>query len=245
MTEYTLPQVLISPRHKNISLVECFQLAQKLANIADDLSTGLPRLKVVSKKMLEVVEHDSEKMVRNGLEPPYHNLHHIADAVLSMGYFLGHSHGLSSYEKQRLILVMLVHDFGHRGISNQLPWLSHEMESIELLKATPLMTLPPEDVLFIQECILGTMPQNVPVVSREYQKNSLNSFNFMRALVNDADIAASFIPSLGWELSKRILLEKGFGNPTQYEIEEALNAFKANAHISTPVAQEALGVVGS
>jgi len=238
----SLAATLIESRQQKLSLSECYAVAQRLANITEVGDDYFLSLLSVSRSLLDYCENEGYRQAQYLLEPAYHCRRHIADALLSMGFFLGKVTDLDSYEKQLLILTMLVHDFGHRGIANQLPGLSHEQESIELLKATSLMTLPPEDVLFIQECILGTMPQNVPVVSREYQKNSLNSFNFMRALVNDADIAASFIPSLGWELSKQILLERGINNPSEEDVSKALNSFKSNACISTLVAREALGL---
>jgi len=155
---------------------------------------------------------------------------------------MGQLPDLTAYEKQLLLLVMLVHDFGHRGIANKLPELSHEDESIALLKATPLKKVSPEDLFFIEQCILGTNPQQVIKVSEEYANNPMDSFSLMRALVNDADIAASFMEPLGMELSKLILLEKGAVNPSEKEVLEAFSAFKQHAQITTPVARKLLGL---
>jgi hypothetical protein len=64
----------------------------------------------------------------------------------------------------------------------------------------------------------------------------------MRALVNDADIAASFVDSLGAELSRLILLEKGVTYPDEEKVHEALNTFRQHMLIVTPVARKLLGL---
>jgi hypothetical protein len=81
-------------------------------------------------------------------------------------------------------------------------------------------------------------------VADEYANNPLDSFSLMRALVNDADIAASFVPELSLELTRQILLERGVVAPNDKEVSEAHAAFRSHAHISTLVAREALGLTG-
>jgi hypothetical protein len=233
---------LLEARHnQDLSLSESFSQAQEFARLPNDGDASYLLLRKVSQDLLMQIEHDGSQRAQSNTEPAYHSRQHIADAVISMGYFLRELE-LSAYEKQRLLLAMLVHDFGHRGIANRLAELSHEEESIDLLKATSFMSLPAEDIVFVQQCILGTQSSNVSSVSEEHLQNPLDLFAFKRALVNDADIAASFVPSLGLELSKRILFEKGEKNPSQEEVSKALNAFKSNARISTLVARKALGL---
>lgn len=226
---------------QSLSLSASYQLALDAAKIQGD-DEDLLGLQAITNELLNIIEKDGANKARCNLEPAYHNRQHIADAVLSMGYFLGQSPGLGAYERQLLLLVMLVHDYGHRGIANKLPDLSHEDESLELLSATPIKYLPSESIFFVKECVMGTGPENVTKVSEEFISNPLNSFSFIRALVNDADIAASFVESLGLELSKLILLEKGVASPSEADINQALGEFKSHARITTPVAQKLLGL---
>jgi hypothetical protein len=232
---------LIESRSQKLSLSDCYCLAQKLANIPGQGDSQFLHLLAVSNSLLADCEADGSKRASLSCEPAYHCRRHIADAVLAMGYFLQKIE-FSDYEKQLLLLVMLVHDYGHRGIANKLSGLSHEEESISLLKTTALMNLSPEDILFVQECILGTYPQNVSAVANEYLQNPNDPYALMRALVNDADIATSFIPSLGLDLTQKILLERGNNAPSEQEIHEAYTAFKSHARITTPAAREALGL---
>lgn len=238
----SLANVLIARRLQCLSLTESYARAVNVAGIPAEEGATLLKLIAVSNKILSAIEHDGRQLDSNSHENYYHNRQHLADAVLSMGYFLGHTPWLDVYERQLLLLVMLVHDFGHRGIANKLANLSHEEESISLLAESPIMQLPPEDQIFIEECILGTKPDQIQIVIEQYQANPNNSFAYMRALVNDADIAASFIDPLGLELSALILKERGILAPTQIETLEALSVFKNRAHITTPVARKLLGL---
>lgn len=242
MTELTLAQGLALLRNRNLSLLESYEFALGAAKIAQSNDEVLARIQVVTQDLIEIIQAESAKSKELGLESEYHNQQHIADAVLCMGYLLGQSPHLDAHQKHLLLLVMLVHDFGHRGIANKLSDLSHEDESIQLLKATPLHALPAKDIHFVEECILGTKPENVSKVSKAFASNPRDSFVFMRALVNDADIAASFIDPFGGELSRLILLEKGIAQPTQKETDEVLSAFRRHARINTPVARRLLGL---
>ena len=242
MIEYSLGEVLKSIRLRDHSLTDSYRFALHAAKIPQSGDEALLNLQAVTRNFLNIIESDGIKNNSLDLEPAYHSRRHIADAVLSMGYFLGQLLEINAYQKQLLLLVMLVHDFGHRGIAKKLAGLSHEDESIELLRATPLHELPAKDIQFVEECILGTKPENLSKVSEAFASNPRDSFVFMRALVNDADIATSFIDPFGEELSRLILLEKGVAQPTQKEIDEALSAFRRHARINTPVAQRLLGL---
>ncbi len=226
---------------QRLSLSASYQLALEAAKIQNS-DESLLGLQAVTEALLHIIEKDGAGKERQGLEPAYHNRQHIADALLSMGYFLGQLPNLTAYEKQLLLLAMLVHDFGHRGMAKKLPGISHEDESLLLLEGTPLKELPPADILFIEECILATKPENVAKVNQKYITNPQDSFALMRALVNDADIAASFIDPIGLELSRLILVEQGIAESTEEEIARAWNNFRSLARISTSVARKALGL---
>lgn len=232
---------LSARRIQRVSLSDSYHLALEAANIQSS-DVALLRLQAVTDGLLHIIEKDGADQERQNLEPAYHNRQHVADAVLSMGYFLGRLPNLSANEKQVLLLAILVHDFGHRGIAKKLPGISHEDESIMLLKGTSIKGLSSKDILFIEECILATKPENIVRVNQEYLANPQDSVALMRALVNDADIAASFIDPIGLELSRLISVEQGVTESTEEEIAVALHNFRSRAMISTSVAREALGL---
>lgn len=233
---------LLARRANGLSLSDSVHLALGVAKIPNDGDEFLVRLHSVVSALVSAIELDGKAKASAGNEPTYHNRQHTADAVLSMAWFLSQITLFDAYEKLRLLLVMLVHDYGHCGIAKQKPHLSHEQESIELLQETPLMLLPPPDIELIKECILGTGPDQVAKVSEAYRLSPSDRYCYQRALVNDADIAPSFIDPLGFELSKMILLEKGVQSPSEDAIKDMLSAFRARAIISTPTAREALGI---
>lgn len=209
-------------------------MALKVADIAQEGDEKFLRLQSVTEKIILQLENGASQA------PAYHNHQHIADAILSMAYFLRQLPGIDAYKKQLLLLVMAVHDFGHRGIANKLPELSHEEESIQLLKETALSSLPAKDIAFVEGCILGTKPENISKVNQEYLANPKDEFSLMRALVNDADIAASLIDPIGLELSRLILVEQGVSESTEDEIATVWKSFRSRAKISTSVACHAL-----
>lgn len=211
-------------------------MALKVADIPQVGNEEFLKLQSVTEEIISHLEASVSQV------PAYHNQQHIADAILSMAYFLGQLPDIDVYKKQLLLLVMAVHDFGHRGISNKLQGLSHEDESILLLKETALRSLHAKDIAFVEECILATKPENIVRVNQEYIANPQDSVALMRALVNDADIAASFINPIGLELSRLILVEQGMGESSEEEIAVALHNFRSRAKISTSVARYALGL---
>lgn len=227
---------IVNRRLKKLSLGDSYRLAQRVAKISNEGNGALLKLKSVTKEI--ILEQENA----DSLQPAYHNNQHIADAILCMACFLEQLPNIDEYNRQILLLVMAVHDFGHRGLTKKLSYLSHEDESIQLLKSTSLMQLPSRDIVFVEKCILGTKPENIESVYQEYISCPQNSFALMRALVNDADIAASFIEPIGQELSKLILLEQGIDEPTVTEIYGAWSCFLSHAKIVTPVARNTLGL---
>jgi hypothetical protein len=230
----------ICSRHsQKLSLSDSYQLACEYANLIEDHSAQYQQLIEITLEMLILVDRFGTE---DQDEPEYHNRQHFSDAMLAMGFFVGAIEEFSSYEKRLLILVMLLHDFGHRGIANKIKEISHEQETINLLRNTALVSLPQPDIDFIEKCILATSPENLVELSKRIAKNPMDHLLICHALVRDADIAASFIDELGAELSKQILLESGTLDPTQQEIEETLNSFKSKSQPLTKIARLFLGL---
>jgi len=220
------------------SLTASFQEAQSLLHITKRaLDSGLSNLLEVTQEMLSVVEDYGHNQELEGNEPAYHNRQHFADACLSLAIFLTKTPGFSDHEKQLLLLTMLSHDYGHRGISQKLNNQSHEEETVALLKNSPLKKLSAADFHLLSELIIGTTPHYLTAINARHLKEPKNPIYFMQSLINDADIAASFIDSLTPGLTKAILIESGNLNPSDQEVLSGVAFFKQNFHITTDIAK--------
>jgi hypothetical protein len=142
-----------------------------------------------------------------------------------------------------MLLVILVHDLGHRGLSYRDPnGVSHEEESVRLLKNTSINQLSEEHQELIMRLVLGTAPTSLIQVNSRHLQDPSNVEFLMQSLINDADIAASFIPNLAHSLTKLILLELGSMNPSEHEIQSAYQGFRAQYFITTSIARAYLGL---
>jgi len=220
------------------SLIKSFEEAQQLLKIQiPSLDPKLQNVFKVTQEMLAVVEEYGHKKELDGIEPAYHNRQHFADACLSLAIFLTKTPGFSDHEKQLLLLTMLSHDYGHRGISQKLNNQSHEEETVALLKNSPLKKLSAADFHLLSELIIGTTPHYLTAINARHLKEPKNPIYFMQSLINDADIAASFIDSLTPGLTKAILIESGNLNPSDQEVLSGVAFFKQNFHITTDIAK--------
>jgi len=220
------------------SLSDSFKEAQSLLRIPENpFDPRLLNLITVSNEMLVVVESYGHQRELEGNEPAYHNRQHFADACLSLAIFLTKTENFSDQQKQLLLLTILCHDYGHRGISQKLDDQSHEEETVALLKDTPLNKLSESDFELLSELIIGTTPHNLKAVNARYLKNPEYPTYFMQSLINDSDIAASFIDSLTPSLTKAILIESGNFNPTDQEVGSGIHFFKQNFQITTDIAK--------
>ena len=233
-------------RHRQSSLEASFRQAQELAGIPIASSVdnkALNQLIKISNKVLRQVELEGEQLAKKGQEPAYHNRQHLADALLALGAFLKQTPQLSPDLKQLMLLVILVHDLGHRGLSYRDPnGVSHEEESVRLLKNTAINELSNEQQALIIKLVLGTTPASLLEVNSRYLEHPDNEGFLMQSLINDADIAASFIPNLAYLLTKLILLELGSTNPSENEIESAYQDFRSQYFITTSIAKTCLGL---
>jgi hypothetical protein len=134
----------------------------------------------------------------------------------------------------------LVHDFGHKGIVNLKPSDSQEEETVKLLRNSVLNNLNKEDLELVTDLVLGTAPKNLHSINQRYLNEKNNVFYLMQSLINDADIAASFIDTMTSSLTRLILMESGNPNPSNLEIELGVKFFKQNFNITTEVAKKSL-----
>lgn len=195
--------------------------------------------KAIQKIILEV-DKDGQTKAALGLEPDYHNRQHFADTCLALAFFLREIEHFSEYQKLLLMLTMLVHDFGHKGIANLNPNASQEMETVELLRSSILRNLSNEDLNFVTNLILGTSPKNLDSINMRHLNDPNNPHYFMQSLINDADIAASFIDELTPNLTRKILIESGNQNPSAEDVSRGIQFFKVNFQITTDIAKRCL-----
>jgi len=228
-------------RLSELSLTESFYQAQSL--LVADSKVNDPQflnLLAISNLMLQVIENTGKDQQLKGIEPAYHNRQHFADACLALGFFLSDSDKFSAYEQRLMLLTMLAHDYGHRGISQNLPHQSHEEETVELIRNTPLRDLPKKDFDTLCDLIIGTSPSSLTLVNSRHLQSPDNLHHFMQSLINDADIAASFIDDLTPSLTRSILIESGNLSPSGDEVLQGIKFFKENFHLTTQVARRLL-----
>lgn len=229
-------------RSNKISLQQSFQQALIIANINFSEDEYAESILKITKETVDWVEAYGNMRALQDQEPAYHNRQHFADACIALAFFLSDLDQLKASEKILLLLTMLVHDFGHEGLSSKTENQIHEARTIHLLKNSPLQKLNFLDFKLVCKLIQGTSPSVLPIAKQQYLKNPNDQFNLMQSLINDADIATSFIDSLTPELSKLILNELGNSNPSRSQIQESIEQFKNNFQLLTPTAKIYLGI---
>jgi hypothetical protein len=231
---------MIARRHSGISLPISFDMA--LENCGLVSGVGNNDLLTICHDTVEFVENYGAQKKRAGVEPPYHNRQHFADTCLAVSYFLRCSLEISDREKLLILLTALVHDFGHQGAFRGSKFLTQEEETVQILKNTSLNRLHEDEFSMIANFIIGTNSKNLSEINLRHTKYPSNKKYLMQSLINDADIAASFIDSLTPELSTLILKETGNLNPSTHELSIVMDAFKRNYKITTDIAKTCLGI---
>jgi hypothetical protein len=243
--KYYFQDIIESRRFSKVSLPDSFKQAQSIANFSEQSkNSDLEKLLHSAELMVNFVENDGKNKENLGTEPAYHNRQHLADSVLAMGCYLQNLYIFSDTQKLLLLLTMLCHDFGHVGASyKDLLGFNQEEKTVQLLKSTPLNQLCPEDFELISQLIRGTEKSRLSINRSNYAKYPENLFFLMQSLVNDADIAASFVESLGLKLSRLILLESGNANPTDQEIHSSIKRFKREYALTSTVARSFFNLI--
>lgn len=141
----------------------------------------------------------------------YHNRHHVAEAVLAMGWLCGVARRMgviSPTEGVRGVIAMVGHDLLHDGT----PPGGGELEAraadavIDALQATG------RDRATLRAVILGTDPylvaENAARAAGDLPASRLgNGVDTLCALANEADVFASLLPDLGEHLTECLALE--------------------------------------
>lgn len=233
--------LILERRLSNRSLTESFHQAQNLLDLNPqdvNCSPALQLLYQVSEQLLEIQEKDGCEKAALEMEPAYHNRQHFADAVLALSFLLSQLNIFTDENKQLLLLTMLVHDFGHRGIgAHSQSNMTHEEESVELLKKTAISQLTKSNQEKVFQLIIGTTIKDLNKINERHRLEPHNRDHLMQALINDADIICSFIPELGKTLTKDILIESGIPEPSDSQIREAYLEFEKRFSLTTDIAK--------
>jgi hypothetical protein len=230
-------EVLQKRRQIGKSLPDSFAQALEICRLDQVQHNESKDLLGICYACLEWVEADGIQKAKNNQEPAYHNRQHFADICVALAIFLGDAHSISEREKLLLLLAALTHDFGHKGLTHLPTHGTQEEETVNLVLQGPASKLALNDQNFLQELILGTTPANLDKINQRYLLDPGNKSYFMQSLLNDADIATSFIEPLTPVLSKLILIELGNPKPNRKLIEEMMSTFKTHYKLTTPIAR--------
>jgi hypothetical protein len=179
-----------------------------------------PRLQALLDCVLlvsECVERDGAKRAKNSQEPSYHSRLHIADTIVAMTALLraqrlanGHSpHSPLSRHEWQMFLAICSHDLFHSGKINQ---YAAQIEGQSVASLVPLMQkckVHAADQRAIRRMILQTDPAMVKgshlrVRSIAFSEKSLPC---QIVMVQEADIMASSLPTIGDDLTQKLSQE--------------------------------------
>jgi 3'5'-cyclic nucleotide phosphodiesterase len=234
-------QALQDRRSNERSLHDSFAQALEVCQINRSKDPQIDTLLDICHQTLDWVGAHGSRMAQHHLEPAYHNRQHFADICLALAIFLKEAEQLSEKDKCILLLAALTHDFGHRGLSFPPSNGTQEEETVRLLRDSPLSQLSILDREQIEDLIIGTTPANLNFINQRYLNEPNNKYYFMQSLLNDADIATSFIEPLTPLLSKYILMELGNSDPDENAIGKMIGTFKSHYRLTTSIAKSHLG----
>jgi hypothetical protein len=146
----------------------------------------------------------------------YHNHHHVAEAVLAMGWLCAAARGLGLLEHRLAVLgvvAMAGHDLGHDGSPASGGRLEAQAAAAaDRVSAAACVAAPDRAVLCA--VILGTDPGqvagNAARAGGQAPPGPLGpQVDRLRALANEADVLASLLPELGWDLADALAMEQG------------------------------------
>ena len=176
---------------------------------------------------------------------PYHNRHHVAEAVLAMGWLGGVARRLGLLERRLAVLgvvAMAGHDLGHDGS----PASGGRLEAQAAAAADRVSAaacVAASDRAVLRAVILGTDPEqvlgNIARADGLAPPGPLGpQVDWLRALANEADVFASLLPELGWELADALTTEQaGQVSPSPSSCAGRL-AFLRRYHCFSPAAAE-------
>ncbi|MBN8891092.1 MAG: hypothetical protein J0H91_12465 [Rhodospirillales bacterium] len=157
-------------------------------------------------------------------ELPYHNRHHVAEAVMAMGLLcaLARLGGLLDAPMSTLgVVAMVGHDRGHDGSppgDGRLERLAAELTRPVLAAAG----LGAAESLVVTDVILATDPACVAINAARAAgcvpaDPRGHGFDLLCQLANEADVFASLLPSRGWRMGAALAAEWRMGGHARAE----------------------------
>jgi len=170
-------------------------------------------------RIAAALEHEAS----TGIEPPYHSRYHVAESVLAMDLLSREAIRLGLIDDHLAslgILAMIGHDLGHDGTLPDTSRLEH-YAAAEVAVLTADLGAEACDIL--RRVILATAPAQVPqnlALSRTAHPAPLDT---LCALANEADVLASLLPELGWDLSDLLAQEWSAHDPSRAAVARSFN----------------------
>jgi len=174
-----------------------------------------------------------------GHEPPYHSRHHVAESVVAMDLLCQQAIklGLITPELAALgALAMVGHDLGHDGTLPDTTRLE-EYAAAEVAKLAA--GLGAAAVAVMTEVILATAPSRVTDNLARARSPQATPMDMLCAIANEADVLASLLPTLGWELGDLLAEEWSVHSPTRAALARSFIGRRTFLQLyarSTPVA---------
>ncbi|MFM1827581.1 MAG: hypothetical protein RLY67_962 [Pseudomonadota bacterium] len=192
---------------------------------------------------LNEVEADGRSRARRGEELSYHNRAHVADCLLALACLYRFDSHLDDHAKLLGLVVMAGHDLGHQGRTNEELGSAGEQERQTLARLVEgaWRGLRPADLSAASQLLLGTDPAAVKENHRRFlAMEQPSELDLLQVLINEADIAGSFHPSLAESLTLALLRERGqveckVSAASMYEI------FRSQAMVSSTPGRLLLG----
>jgi hypothetical protein len=231
-----LVQRLLEARKSKKTVTDSVTAALSYCGLSDSSHRNSP-LRQALWAVVAAVEADGLRRQESGQELPYHNRSHVVDAVTALSCLMQAGVSVSEQSKWTALIAMVGHDLGHQGKSNKELQTKQEALTADWIVRCCLTGLSSDISSHVREIIELTDPVSVRLNHFAYRKNAKNERLLLQVLVNEADIAASLVPQLAYELTRSLLLERGNLAPSQQQISALYAEFKKQCILSSDAAQ--------
>lgn len=161
------------------------------------------KLGVVAGRIVAALDEDA------GLRPelPFHSRYHVAETVRAMNLLCSEAVRLNLITPdlgQIGVLAMIGHNLGHDG---SLPDRGHLEVHAAIRVANLASDLGSISVGLLNRVILATAPSMVRGNLARARAPGATPIDILCAMANEADVLASLLPNLGWELAELLAAE--------------------------------------
>ncbi len=170
----------------------------------------------------------ADQLAQRDAEPAYHNRRHVAETMLAMGWLCALARADGSITQDEAVLgvvAMAGHDFGHDGTRS-------DDGSLEAKAAAATCTIASSVGLGAPACatlerlILATIPDGSP-----QSADCAEAHDPLVRLVREADVLASLLPRLGWQLG--VLLRREWRRAGEPDADDVASFAGRHAFLSS------------